>query len=261
MLKVPCQKCINCRIARTAEWSTRLLHEMHYYPDDQCYFITLTYDEDHFPPFGSLSKRHLLNFVQTLKRHTNSPNLKYFMTGEYGDETFRPHYHLILLGLDVDTTDITDVINSCWKKGLIDVGTVTAESIQYTCGYVQKKYSGEKALEEYGEYIEPPFQLQSNGIGKKWLVENKNKPSVLTDGIKIHGKPRSFPRYYKKLLEKDGSDFKYYLQKKAFDAKKEYYEKLDQVLIDNPSFSAYNSDVQRDLTTKKATELFKKNKI
>ena len=60
VLLVPCGKCLACRIARRQEWSMRCLHELSSF--DDAVFVTLTYDDDHLPPNGTLVVDDLQSF-------------------------------------------------------------------------------------------------------------------------------------------------------------------------------------------------------
>ena len=87
-LDVPCGHCLACRIARTREWTVRLLHESEFWEDTS--FITLTYDDEHVPvtyyaedEFGSarggftLRSRDLQLFMKRLrKKRTASEKVK-----------------------------------------------------------------------------------------------------------------------------------------------------------------------------------------
>lgn len=44
---IPCGVCYACRLTYSAEWATRIMLEKEYYPDHECWFITLTYDDKH----------------------------------------------------------------------------------------------------------------------------------------------------------------------------------------------------------------------
>lgn len=91
-----------------------------------------------------------------------------------------------------------EIIERAWDNGIVHVGTVTFDSARYVADYVQKKWSGPKAQEEYGTR-EPPFQVQSLGIGKKYALANAEQISEQL-GITVRGVQVGIPRYYKKLL-------------------------------------------------------------
>ena len=169
---VPCGKCAPCRLARVQEWQTRLAFELKSWKFSA--FITLTYDNEHLPLNKSLVKSDLQKFFKRLRKRIYPRKVKYFAVGEYGEENKRPHYHIILFGLDpLNNDDRKAVINSwqlCdsllfeWRKkhNAIDVANVA--NIRYVSGYVQKKLYGGLAKEEYVDRI-PPFSVSSQGLG------------------------------------------------------------------------------------------------
>lgn len=99
-------------------------------------FVTLTYDQEHEPKDRSVSKRHCQLFLKKLRKEIAPREIRYFAVGEYGGETWRPHYHLIIFGL-YPTEEKT--IEKCWPWGFITVGTAEPKSMAYTVGYVAKK--------------------------------------------------------------------------------------------------------------------------
>lgn len=207
-LEVPCGQCIACRIAKRKEWSLRLLHESDYW--DAKSFVTLTYDDDNYPENGSISKVELQKFVKRLRKNLNGRRIKYFGAGEYGDNTQRPHYHIILLGVGLKHED-KQVVKDCWSYcdwsnrsiSRSAFGLVEPDSIRYVCQYVDKKYVGEMASEIYHKTNrEVPFKICSQGIGLRYALENKKQIDNL--GYITHkGVKNSIPRYYIKKLELD----------------------------------------------------------
>lgn len=174
-------------------------------------FLTLTYDDAHLPSDLGLHKRDLQLFFKRLRSDLQyegrNVKIKYFACGEYGDNTKRPHYHAIVFGLDssdslFSNSKVTKRGLSCildsWRYGFTFVGTVTWDSIQYVTGYVEKKWNGKKALEEYGEK-EAPFQLQSAGIGLNYIKKHREQ-LIEQDGFYMHGSLHSLPPYYQKKL-------------------------------------------------------------
>lgn len=110
---IKCGKCEGCRIDKSREWANRLLLEKEYYPDDQVWFLTLTYDEQHVPksayghpetgeaiPVMTLSMDDHKKFLKRLRKNSRA-KLKFFGCGEYGPQTMRPHYHYIIFGLQL----------------------------------------------------------------------------------------------------------------------------------------------------------------
>lgn len=190
-MQVPCGYCMACRIAKTREWTVRLIHELSCW--DKSSFVTLTYDDDNLPADASIHKMDLQNFFKRLRKDV-SP-IRYYACGEYGDLTNRPHYHAIIFGVNFNEQEI---IEENWKKGFVSTGTVTADSCQYVCGYIRKKLNGDYAKVAYGPR-ETPFALMSKSLGKDWLSRNISQVEALKR-CTVHGKNYGLPLYYKRQL-------------------------------------------------------------
>lgn len=209
-LQLGCGKCIACRIKIKVEWSLRMLHELKYH--ENSVFLTLTYNDEHLPNDYSLKKDDLVRFIKRLRKRLENENrkIKYFACGEYGDKTYRPHYHIIVFGLGLTQHD-KDIVKSCWKNCDWSVdeinkeafGLVEYNSIMYVAKYIQKKYSGELEYIQYTSLgLETPFRLLSNGLGKQFALDNKEQ--IQKNGyITMFGVKHSIPRYYIKILKLD----------------------------------------------------------
>lgn len=135
---VPCSKCPECKARRVSAWSLRLMRQDSV--SDTSHFITLTYDNEHLPRSGNglltLSKRDLQLFFKRLRfLHVEmgiSQKIKYYVCGEYGFNTKRPHYHAIIFNV------LPDKIADCWKHGTIHIGTISEASVGYTLKYISK---------------------------------------------------------------------------------------------------------------------------
>lgn len=136
-----CGQCLPCRINRRRLWVHRMVLEsaMHV---GSC-FVTLTYDEKNLPNGGNLEPTHSQKWLKRLRKELSPEKIRYFLVGEYGDESQRPHYHAAIFGLDPIHTQSFDstseLINKTWGKGHTMVGTLTMESASYIAGYVTKK--------------------------------------------------------------------------------------------------------------------------
>lgn len=158
----------------------------------QSCFVTLTYDPANLPSDGSLRKRDLQLYMKRLRQAVYPLQVRFFGVGEYGDQTFRPHYHVVLYGLGrMDH----DPITKSWGLGLVHIGDTTKDSIQYVAGYVTKKMTKKDDPRLQGKA--PEFSLMSRrpGIGAKaasqiatqmtstsayagWLNKNGDVPQV-----------------------------------------------------------------------------------
>ena len=122
VMLIPCGQCMGCRIRQREDWTTRIELEARDYPKDQVWFITLTYDDDHVPGMimktGEIMRKvqytwkpgeklpssvqillyeDIQKFLKRLRKAYRG-KLRYFVAGEYGEQTARPHYHMILYG-------------------------------------------------------------------------------------------------------------------------------------------------------------------
>jgi hypothetical protein len=208
MIEVPCGKCIQCRIARAREWAVRIVHESGRH-SEKC-FITLTYSDENLPQNGSLSKRDLQLFLKRLRKELGDKRIKYYASGEYGDNTLRPHYHLIIFGFKPDDLKFaaakkgkpiwsSDLLLKLWPNGHNSVGSVSYDSARYTAEYCMKKVYRKEGAEEFYKGVEPPFALMSKGIGKEWALKYRDQ-IVANTGFTLKGRNVGVPRYYKKVL-------------------------------------------------------------
>lgn len=188
-----------------------------------CY-LTLTYDDEHVPwsketGEQTLRKSDLQDFMKRLRYYLHPLKVRFFACGEYGDETHRPHYHIILFGYDFSdkyfykfSKDgfpyyISPTLTSIWGKGHCSVAAVSFESCAYVARYVTKKLTGEAGEKAY-EGIQPEFINMSRrpGIGKDWYDQYKNDIYPYDEAI-LQGNNGTrvlrVPRYYDKQLEKE----------------------------------------------------------
>lgn len=195
---VPCGKCPQCLKRRVASWSFRL--EMGSLLWNKQYFLTLTYDNENVPisanGFLTLFPKHLTDFFKRLRK--NAGKLRYYLCGEYGTTTKRPHYHVILFA---NSSLFASDIEKQWIYGSVYYGKVEPASIRYTVQYYDK---GVWQKSHVRDDREPEFSRMSQGIGKNFLtakqvknfLENPQK-SFIYD---VEGKKIAIPRYYKKRL-------------------------------------------------------------
>lgn len=224
---LPCGRCLPCKINHRRTWQHRLILEASMHGDS--IFSTLTYADDKLPADMCVHPKEMKNFLKRLRRRLNGFPFRYFLVGEYGDNSWRPHYHAMFFGLNKLQTK---QIDSAWtqdgeSKGFTFHGEVTLESAGYIAGYTTKKLTRKEDPQLFGRC--PEFMRSSRkngGIGtsavKKiadTLMANKHwKPQIITE--LRHGK-RTFPlgRYLtKKFAEFQG------LQECDFEAKLKEYQ-------------------------------------
>jgi len=124
-------------------------------------FLTLTYDEEHVPPGGSLSKTDVQNWFKRFRQEISPLRIRYFIVGEYGDETQRPHYHAALFGVG---PEYEDIVRKTWQMGHVMLAELNIQTIRYITGYVTKKMG----VKDYPPHILPEFRLMSKGLGRSF---------------------------------------------------------------------------------------------
>lgn len=269
---LPCGKCVGCRLDYSKEWAIRCTLEMQDYPPDECYFLTLTYDDAHvpysearrevferdtsidsmrfesfvsgrsmseidyvlkevvdLPSNQTLVSDHLTLFMKRLRRnqeyHYGKQNIRFFGCGEYGGKTFRPHYHLIVYGLQLSPRTSSDwqkpmkgysvwqskYLEDIWKYGHVIVGHCTYETCGYVARYMLKKQKGNDGDFYKKNNIEPPFSRMSlkPGLGMKYYEEHKRE-MLESDEIYISTEKRGIkskpPRFFDLLLADEYPD-------------------------------------------------------
>lgn len=218
-ISIPCGKCIGCKSARAQAWCVRIMHEakMH----DCNSFLTLTYDDAHLPEDGGLNYAHFQTFARRLRKR--GVRFRFFMCGEYGETTFRPHYHAILFGVDFSSDRVqcnsiysrvpmftSPTLSECWDYGLHSIGSVTPESARYVASYcvlgdaVSSFEARPRVCQATGEiyYIRPSFCQMSlkPGIGFSWF-EKYGKDVLNWDNVVMNGTTCRVPRYYDRIMD------------------------------------------------------------
>lgn len=234
-MPLPCGKCVGCRLSYSKGWAIRCMQEASLY-DKNC-FVTLTFNNDHYPPDGNLELRTYQNFMKKLRKcHTEalesqygdswkryfSP-IRYYHCGEYGGKLGRPHFHALLFNWDFDDKVphtirngyqfySSQTLNRVWANGFALIGDVTYKSAAYVARYVLKKVTGEDSDEHYvnkrtGLLLNPEYTTMSRrpGIGAGWFKKFSGDvyPS---DFMVVNGRRVKPPRFYDNLLDKENPD-------------------------------------------------------
>lgn len=143
-----CGQCLPCRLNRRRVWMHRIILEALQYTDNT--FCTLTYNE--LPTKGEVNPVHTQKWLKRFRKAIDPLRIRYFIVGEYGDETQRPHYHAALFNYPTclygssrynqrrnNCCVACDTIRDTWGLGHTLSGTLTPESAAYIAGYVTKK--------------------------------------------------------------------------------------------------------------------------
>lgn len=213
-------------------WTHRILLES--YQHSSTSFVTLTYSDEHLPTLGTLDPTHSQNWLKRLRKAIEPSKIRFYLVGEYGDETHRPHYHAALFGFPHCFNGNTregprgtgpDWQNCCpscrlvgttWGKGKIFQGILEADSAQYLAGYVTKKMTSKYDPRLEGRYPEFARMSRMPGLGYDALHELASQlmvfnldtsqtdvPSALRHGKKLLPLGRYLRRKLRLLVGKD----------------------------------------------------------
>lgn len=239
----PCTKCFPCRVNRRRLWAHRIQLES-LKSSDSC-FVTLTYGEKNLPEGSDLSPKHTQDWLKRLRKILAPEKIRYFLVGEYGDKTQRPHYHAALFGVHPIVAGGYDgqhgVVQKSWNQGYTFVGDLTPDSAMYVAGYCTKKMTSRKDPRLNGRHpefarmslrpglgasaVEDIARSLGTDVGLRDIAQVGDVPHSLTHGRK------SLPlgRYLRgKLREKIG----YSSAKTPRESLKKYEESLSQLYED-----------------------------
>lgn len=225
---IPCGHCIGCRLDYSRAWADRMMLELE--TSKKAVFVTLTYNNENLPPaqfddegnlmYGTLYKRDVQLYMKRLRKEFENLRIRFYLAGEYGPSTLRPHYHAILFGIGLDDfVDLkykgqnelgnnyyTSVLHdNIWKLGFSLLADVSWKTCAYVARYVTKKLNGPYAIDYAVRNVLPEFALMSRkpGLGREYLELHPDcfdyqdiNLSTPEGGLKIR-----IPKYYLKQLE------------------------------------------------------------
>lgn len=237
-------------------------------------FVTLTYDPSEIPEGNSLRKKDVQDWLKRFRKSIEPARVRYYLAGEYGDQTQRPHYHVALFGYPPCSYGQSryrlgyklccpscEEIKRTWGKGQIDVGQLEPHSAQYIAGYVVKKMTGKDDPRLNGRA--PEFSLKSlkPGLGHNILHDIASElmslgldkrqvdvPSNLSHGKKILPLGRYLRRKLRTLIGKDENTPPEVLEA--------YYEEMWALFENSPDYKegrSYNSYLSKKVQQKVAS--------
>lgn len=201
----------------------RCMHEATLYKANA--FITCTYNDASLPYGGTLVKADFQKFLKRLRKKIGV-NIRYYMVGEYGEQTYRPHYHAGIFNFDWpdkkfhtrnaqgDIIYTSKMLDETWGLGNCTTAELNFQTAAYMARYCMTKQTGKTAREHYYRITDrgpmlllPEYNNMSlkPGIGQPWL--DKWKTDVYpNDYVIINGKRSRPPKYYDKLFEREEPD-------------------------------------------------------
>lgn len=259
---VPCGKCIGCQIDYSRDWATRMMIELDHNP--KAIFLTLTYRDSDLPkaPNGdaTLRKRDVQLFIKRLRKAYPRYRIRYYLAGEYGSKTNRPHYHAIVYGLSLsdfpdarvhgynelrDAYFVSPSLENLWSHGFCLLGGVTRQTCNYVARYVTKKQR--KCDDDYVfNGRAPEFNLSSRrpgiGLGDHVIsmIQSPLSKFVMSDskGVYEYTLPKAFFRYAADR-HVDVSEMRF---QRSEDASQRLLSNLDYFNLDYRSFLKNKED-------------------
>lgn len=224
-ISLPCGLCFGCRIDNARMWSLRMMHETRYHDDN--YFVTLTYDPQNLPADGDLRYSDLQKFFKRARHEFQSAAspFKYFASGEYGDESLRPHYHFAGFGFKIPDLRffkqtksgpyfLSQRLREVWGFGHVVIAPLEWDTASYIARYVTKKMHGNNVrIKDSFDPLTGELDLytierafQSKGLGLPFYLEHQNEIWDL-DACQFKGKYLiKPPRYYFEKLKQSDPD-------------------------------------------------------
>lgn len=265
---VPCGHCLGCRADQARQWAVRIMHESQTRPP--AYFATLTYAPENLPENGSLVPDHTRDAFKRLRRRVGR-RVSYYLCGEYGETTNRPHYHAVLFGaglLDRTLIDTrhgapvwkSELLEDTWRHGLTEITPLTYGAAAYVAGYVRKKVRKQDHPEYYdrvdpltGEIVqvEQEFARMSRrpALGREW-IERYWTDVYPRDFVVVNGFPMKPPRYYDKYMELPD-------QKGGSEERREVFELVKLKRLENLEEVADDKLIMKRKVHEAKTKLFK----
>lgn len=213
----PCySKCLPCLINRARIWTHRLLLESCFHENSS--FITLTYNDSNLPSDGLLRPEHTQLFLKKLRNRIYPQKIRYYLVGEYGDKTLRPHYHAIIYGLNQYIAGGSDclmvngkegIIRETWTLGGSVIGDVNINSISYVAGYVTKKLKEKKLDGEFQRMSLRPGLGAGISESVGFQLSNFRDKTVLPSTLRTNGSLLPLGRYLRgKIADATASKLK-----------------------------------------------------
>lgn len=164
-------------------------------------FVTLTYTDEKLPAIsgssqiclslpGTLVPKHSQDWLKRLRKAVEPSKVRFYLVGEYGDDTQRPHYHAAVFNFRSclrgstkrmygtfgpsdwrNCCDVCRLVGDTWKHGDVYLGTLGVESAQYLAGYVVKKMTSKDDERLYGRHPEFARMSLRPGIGSDYMFE------------------------------------------------------------------------------------------
>lgn len=144
-LEVACGKCEECIGQKTSALKNAIKLEMAS-TGLRPWFLTLTYRTECLP-FDGVNKRHVQSFLKRLRSRLayhfkDLGEFRTFYVSEYGSKYHRPHYHMLIFGIDplryMSYSTFHGIIADCWRYGFTHERQCDIGCAKYVSKYLYK---------------------------------------------------------------------------------------------------------------------------
>ena len=136
-------------------------------------------------------QRFMNSLRKSLEREGNGERLKYLFSSEYGDNTWRPHYHCILFS-NLRFETVKPLVDHYWNMGFVECHEVSDNykgsyvpkqaAFMYASKYIVKPQFLQNPLERLS-ITDPCFRAWSKGLGKTYRKLFKSKADKIIERI------------------------------------------------------------------------------
>ena len=185
---------------------------------EHAWFTTLTYSDANLPANGSLNIGDIQKFLKRLRRKREDDRIAYYICGEYGPRTKRPHYHAVFFGTDFldryphpspsrHNVFRSKALDDTWGHGHTELAPLSQGAAYYAAAYSQKKLRARdwsEADPQTGEVLQQEFALMSRNpaIGRTY-IQRYWRDIYPRDYVALNGYHFQPPRYYDKWMDEN----------------------------------------------------------
>lgn len=191
-----------CRADRITMWTDRIQFEALTSPDASG-FLTLTFDDAHMPKNRSANKKVMSDFFKRL-RYYSDKDFRFFYSSEYGETTYRLHYHVCMLNFDANDVKNIEDLSKAWadrdgnRLGIFTFTPLLPARIRYCVEYIS--FENPKMNAVYKSLgLSPCVHSCSKRIGEDWIMSHADVIKQ-TNGYFSNGKLRPLPSYFQDKL-------------------------------------------------------------
>lgn len=256
-----CGKCMWCKHKRQNSLIFRIYNHMKMY--QHCLFVTLTYDDDHYPCDEETCKRDAQLFYKRLRKKCDSKTLSYFHCCEKGRISGRLHHHCLLFwNCDIAPALMKKYVNDSWQfpqrcwtnfgelwskldqllpsfAGFTYFGEVSNKSITYCTKYMNKSKEGLCVFQSWSKGLGLDILAVDHDVLDKMRYLNLFSYQPEPDSKRYYV---TIPKYYKdKIFSESERDslFRFYIETDDYKAKLRAVEDKEFMLHLRSLFNDY----------------------